>query len=61
MSKNGVITIGRRELYERVWATPMRTLAAEPPLKWLFPAVGVLLAVLAASFHYLMVEDRARV
>lgn len=29
MSMNGVITIGRQELYERVWATPMRTLAAE--------------------------------
>lgn len=29
MSTNGVITIGRQDLYERVWATPMRTLAAE--------------------------------
>jgi hypothetical protein len=29
VSTNGVITIGRQELYERVWATPMRTLAAE--------------------------------
>lgn len=28
MSTNGVITIARRELCERVWATPMRTLAA---------------------------------
>ncbi len=29
MDGNKVITIGRQELYDRVWATPMRTLAAE--------------------------------
>lgn len=37
-------------------------LSAEPQLRWLhrwlFPAVGVLLVVVAASFHHLTVEDR---
>lgn len=33
-------------------------LSAEPLLRWLFPSIGVLLAVVAASFHHLTVEDR---
>lgn len=33
-------------------------LSAEPLLRWLFPSIGVLLAVVAALFHHLTVEDR---
>jgi len=33
-------------------------LSAAPPLHWLFPTIGVLLTVGAASFHHLTVEDR---
>lgn len=33
-------------------------LSAEPLLRWLFPTIGVLLAVAAASFHHLTAEDR---
>ena len=33
-------------------------LSVEPLLRWLFPSIGVLLAVVAASFHHLTVEDR---
>ncbi len=32
-------------------------LSAEPLLPWLFPSIGVLLAVVAASFHHLTVAD----
>lgn len=35
-----------------------RVLTGEPLLGWLFPAVGALLAVVAASFHHLTVVDR---
>lgn len=34
------------------------SLRDEPPLPWLFPPIGALMLVLAASFHYLQVEDQ---
>lgn len=30
----------------------------EEPFPWLFPSIGVVMLLLAASFHYLTVEDR---
>ncbi len=30
---------------------------AEPVIQWVFPAVGLLMLILAASFHHLTVED----
>jgi hypothetical protein len=30
----------------------------EPPIRWLFPPLGLLVLVVAASFHHLAVEDR---
>ncbi len=30
----------------------------EPPIRWLFPTVGLLVLVVAVSFHHLTVEDR---
>ncbi len=32
-------------------------LKSEPPIPWLFPSTGLLMLVLAASFHNLTVED----
>jgi len=32
-----------------------------PPVPWLFPPIGVLLLVVAASFHHLTVEDQGDV
>ena len=32
-------------------------LRAEQPFPWLFPPIGVLMLILAASFHHLTVED----
>lgn len=32
-----------------------------PPIQWLFPPIGVLMLVLAASIHYLTVEDQSDV
>jgi len=32
-------------------------LKSEPPIPWLFPPIGLLMLVLAASFHHLTVED----
>lgn len=32
-------------------------LRSEPPLPWILPPVGLLMLVLAASFHHLTVED----
>jgi hypothetical protein len=29
-----------------------------PPIQWLFPPIGLLMFVVAASFHHLTVEDR---
>ncbi|MCO6456455.1 MAG: hypothetical protein J5I93_14250 [Pirellulaceae bacterium] len=29
-----------------------------PPIHWLFPSIGMLMFVLAASFHHLTVKDR---
>ena len=29
-----------------------------PPIPWLFPPIGLLMLVIAASFHHLTVEDR---
>lgn len=34
-------------------------LKSEPPIPWLFPPIGFLMFVLAASFHHLTVEDQA--
>jgi len=34
------------------------TLRDEPPLRWLFPLVGLLMLVIAASFHHLTVKDQ---
>jgi len=33
-------------------------LKSEPPIPWLFPPIGLLMFVLAASFHHLTVEDQ---
>jgi len=33
-------------------------LKSEPPIPWLFPPIGLLMLVLAASFHHLTVEDQ---
>jgi len=33
-------------------------LKSEPPISWLFPPIGLLMLVLAASFHHLTVEDQ---
>ncbi len=33
-------------------------LNTEPPIPWLFPPIGLLMLVLAASFHHLTVEDQ---
>ena len=30
----------------------------EPPIRWMFPVIGLLMLVVAASFHHLTVEDR---
>jgi hypothetical protein len=30
----------------------------EPPIPWLFPPIGLLMLVLAASFHHVTVEDQ---
>lgn len=30
----------------------------EPPIRWLFPPIGLLILILAASFHYLTVHDQ---
>jgi len=30
----------------------------EPPIPWLFPPIGLLMFILAASFHHLTVEDQ---
>jgi hypothetical protein len=30
---------------------------SEPPIPWLFPPIGLLMLLLAASFHHLTVED----
>lgn len=32
-----------------------------PPIRWLFPPIGLLVLVVAASFHHLTVEDRGDV
>lgn len=32
-----------------------------PPIRWLFPPIGVLMLVIAASIHHLTVEDRGDV
>lgn len=32
-----------------------------PPIQWLFPPIGLLMLVLAASFHHLSVEDQGDV
>ena len=32
-----------------------------PPIRWLFPPIGLLMLVLAASIHHLTVEDRGDV
>lgn len=32
-----------------------------PPIPWLFPPIGVLMLVIAASFHHLTVEDQGDV
>lgn len=32
-----------------------------PPIQWLFPPIGLLMFVLAASFHHLTVEDQGDV
>lgn len=32
-----------------------------PPIQWLFPPIGLLMLVLAASFHHLTVEDQGDV
>ena len=32
-----------------------------PPIQWLFPTIGPLMLVLAASFHHLSVEDLGNV
>lgn len=32
-----------------------------PPMPWLFPPIGLLILVIAASFHHLTVEDRGDV
>ena len=32
-----------------------------PPIQWLFPPIGLLMLVLAASIHHLTVEDRGDV
>jgi hypothetical protein len=46
-----------------VYATAVMLLALgwslrnEPPIKWLFPPLGLLMLVLAGSFHHLTVED----
>ena len=32
-----------------------------PPIPWLFPPIGLLMLVLAASIHHLTVEDRGDV
>ncbi len=29
-----------------------------PPIRWLFPPIGLLMLVITASFHHLTVEDR---
>ena len=33
-------------------------LNTEPPIPWLFPPIGLVIFVLAASFHHLTVEDQ---
>ena len=33
-------------------------LDTEPPIPWLFPPIGLVIFVLAASFHHLTVEDQ---
>lgn len=32
-----------------------------PPIRWLFPPIGLLMLVVAASFHHLTVEDQGNV
>jgi hypothetical protein len=32
-----------------------------PPIPWLFPPIGLLMLVVAASFHHLTVEDQGNV
>jgi hypothetical protein len=34
------------------------TIQDAPPIPWLFPPIGLLMIIVAASFHYLTVEDR---
>jgi len=34
------------------------TVQDAPPIQWLFPPIGLLMVILAASFHHLTVEDR---
>lgn len=38
------------------WALP-----DVPPIRWLFPPIGLLMLIVAASFHHLTVEDRGDV
>jgi len=42
-----------------VFLVPGLLLKSEPPIPWLFPPIGLLMLILAASFHNLTVEDQS--
>jgi hypothetical protein len=40
------------------WRATVWFVQDAPPIRWLFPPIGLLMFVLAASIHHLTVEDR---